>query len=152
VQSQDTIPTEFGATQPFDPSEQLNGQAERINMAERRLQELERRLASGQLVIEQSPYTSPLTTSQPPEEDTGQELTQPLVLPTNLPPGSIRAAHFADRLAMDRRTFRDQIRAGKVRATTINTGGKSEHWLTPEQQAQVLFDTDQFGTEDQSQI
>jgi len=48
------------------------------------------------------------------------------------------AAHFAKANGIHPRTLNDWIRAGKVSATTLDKGGRPEHWLTLEQQTTIL--------------
>jgi hypothetical protein len=47
------------------------------------------------------------------------------------------AAHFARQYGISPRTLNDQINKDLVQATTINKGGRAEHWLTPDQQAEI---------------
>ena len=118
-------------------------QAERIATLEHLVQEREAR----SVPAEKRTVTGPLTTfnpvpplearSQREEPDEDRTPTQPLAAPVSLPGGSILAAHFADQIGVNRRTFNDQIRAGKVQVTTLSKGGRPEHWVTPDQQEAI---------------
>lgn len=125
--------------------ERLAGQIEAL---ERRLQELEARpvgrvttrplTGSGPvkvLEIPAQPVDDPLS-----DDQEGRAPTQPLAALESLPPGSMKAAHFARQYGINPRTFNGQIGDGRVKVTSVSRKGRPEHWLTPEQQEQVKSD------------
>jgi excisionase family DNA binding protein len=123
-------------------AEQIDSQAKHIVTLEQRIQQLEQRpaptvnrLATG-YIPHKPVQLAPIQADQE-DQDEGRTPTASLAAPASLPPGSILAAHVADQIGINRRTFNDQIRAGRVPVTTISKGGRSEHWLTPDQQDEL---------------
>jgi len=102
-----------------------------------RIQELEQRIEGLQSNLDTTTGQRPDTTPR-----SGHEADKrPVIMhqeATGLPSGSILAAHFAKANGIVPRTLNDWIRAGKVSATTVDKGGRPEHWLTPEQQTAIL--------------
>jgi excisionase family DNA binding protein len=122
---------------------QIDSQAETISALERRVQSLEEhptpaptRTTTGHIPL-RPVQLAPIQSQANQEPDEGRTPTQPLTAPGDLPEGSILAAHFARQYGINPRTFNDQIRAGRVPVTSIDRKGRPEHWLTPEQQAEI---------------
>jgi excisionase family DNA binding protein len=128
-------------------AETISAQAEQIAELERRIQAVEQHQATSTtrpLPNTTRPLAAPQpapfdTTSSesPPDED--RTPTAPLPAPPGLPPGSVLVAHFARAHGQHPRTMNDQVRAGRIQATTIDRGGRAEHWLAPAQQYALIL-------------
>jgi excisionase family DNA binding protein len=130
---------------------QIEAKAIRISDLEQRVSDLEDHLKAleerpaptvPQPVTGQLPEAKPATKAPTPtpaiSQDKDRTMTTSLLTSADLEPGSILVAHFARNHGLNQRTITDQVRTGKISATSIDKGGRPEHWLSPGQQAALI--------------